>query len=43
MEEEKYRTSAKKLLSKLPDLERLISKFGSLSFGVRPDTHPGRH
>jgi len=34
--------SAKKLLSKLPDLARLISRFGNLSYGIRPDNHPDK-
>jgi DNA mismatch repair ATPase MutS len=34
--------SAKKMLSKLPDLSRLISRFGNLSYGIRPSNHPDK-
>ena len=30
------------MLSKLPDLERFIAKFGMLSFGMRPANHPDK-
>ena len=30
------------MLSKLPDLERFIAKFGMLSFGMRPADHPDK-
>ena len=40
MEDSEFMSSAKEMLSKLPDLERFISKFGTLSKGIRPDDHP---
>ena len=40
MEKEEFCKSAKKLLSSLPDMARLISRFGNLAYGIRPDTHP---
>lgn len=40
MEDEKFVASSREMLSKLPDLERFIGKFGTLSHGIRPDDHP---
>ena len=40
MEKDEFCKSAKKLLSSLPDMARLISRFGNLAYGIRPDTHP---
>ena len=42
MENDEFCKSAKKVLSKLPDLSRLISRFGNLSYGIRPDDHPDK-
>lgn len=42
MANDEFCKSAKKLLSKLPDLSRLISRFGNLSYGIRPDDHPDK-
>lgn len=40
MDDDTFQTATRELLSKMPDLERLISKFGTLSHGIRPDDHP---
>ena len=40
MNDETFQTATRELLSKMPDLERFISKFGTLSHGIRPDDHP---
>ena len=39
---EVFRKITKKMLSSLPDLERFISKFGMLSYGIRPSDHPDK-
>ena len=42
MDNREFCKEARKLISGLPDLARLISRFGNLSLGIRPADHPDK-